>query len=391
MADSDSDDRTEAPSPKRREEAAKRGQVLGSRDATGFAGLAVGLAVLAGATAVLPALIAHWARGLILLPGEGLDGLMLIRLKAATQDVAVASVLVALPVGLAALAVQAGLGGLRFSGQKIGFDPARLDPMAGLGRIFSVRGLLELVKAVVKVALLGAIAWAALRAELPGLRAAAVPGPAGLAWALLGALGRVMLRLVLGLGALAALDIALQYRSLMQGLRMSRQELRDEHKEAEGSPEVKGRIRRQQMQAARSGARRRAALDHVGEATAIITNPTHFAVALRYIPPGMPAPVVIALGRGPMAADILRRAGRAGIGRVESPVLARALYFTGEVGEPIHEALYAAVATVLAHLYRLERGEAAEIPDIAVPPDLTLDEFGRKMETPDVPHPPPRL
>ena len=113
-------------------------------------------------------------------------------------------------------------------------------------------------------------------------------------------------------------------------------------------------------------------------ATAIVTNPTHFAVALRYVPGETRAPMIIAMGKGPMALEIMARGRKVGLAPVQIPLLARALYFTGDIGVEIDEQLYAAVAAVLAHVYRLDRGEGSDLPDIDLPPELRFSEFGQR-------------
>jgi flagellar biosynthetic protein FlhB len=188
---------------------------------------------------------------------------------------------------------------------------------------------------------------------------------------------RLMIGLALGLAAIAVLDVALQIFKMRKQLMMTLQEVKEESKEQNGSPEVKGRLRQMQMQASRDGAKRRRALDDVPRATAIVTNPTHFAVAIRYVPGETRAPVILAMGKGPMALEIMARGRKVGLAPVQIPLLARALYFTGEIEAEINEQLYAAVAAVLAHVYRLDRGEGSAPPDVNLPPELRFSEFGQ--------------
>jgi flagellar biosynthetic protein FlhB len=164
---------------------------------------------------------------------------------------------------------------------------------------------------------------------------------------------------------------------------MTFQEVKQESKEQNGSPEVKGRLRQLQMEASRRAARQRKALPDVANATAVITNPTHFAVAIRYVQGDTRAPVILAMGKGPMAQEIRDRARKHGVTMLQSPLLARALYFTGDIGMEIQEGLYSAVAAILAHVYRLDRGEAGDLPDIDLPPELRFGENGRAEAPPD--------
>ena len=161
---------------------------------------------------------------------------------------------------------------------------------------------------------------------------------------------------------------------------MTRQELKDEHKQTEGSPEVRAKIRRMQMETSQNATKQREALDDVQNATAIITNPTHFAIALRYVVGESGAPKVLAMGRGLMAEQIISRADKNNITIFRSPLLARALYFTSEIGEEITEKLYNAVAVALAYVYRIDNGEYIEEPNIDIPSDLQLNENGQPLK-----------
>lgn len=161
---------------------------------------------------------------------------------------------------------------------------------------------------------------------------------------------------------------------------MSRQDQKDEYKQTEGSPEVKQKIRRMQMETAANATKQREALNDVPEATAIITNPTHFAVALKYNVGETGAPKVLAMGRGKIAEEIQSLAKENRIPIFQSPLLARAIYYTSEIGKEISEKLYTAVAVALAYIYRVDQGEQLDRPDIEIPEDLRFDENG-KLQT----------
>jgi flagellar biosynthetic protein FlhB len=133
------------------------------------------------------------------------------------------------------------------------------------------------------------------------------------------------------------------------------------------------------MEASRRASERKALAD-VPQATAIITNPTHFAVALKYDPAAGGAPVVLAMGKGPIAKEVIRRGRRAGVMTLRVPPLARALYFYGAIGREIPQQLYTAVAIILAHVWRLEQGQPEPTPDVEVPAELSVDEFGRRQD-----------
>ena len=161
---------------------------------------------------------------------------------------------------------------------------------------------------------------------------------------------------------------------------MSRQEFKDESKQTDGSPEVKAKIRRMQMEQAQTSAQERAALDKVSEATAVITNPIHFAVAVRYVPGEMSAPVIVAAGRGAIAREIIARAETHEITIFQSRMLARALYFTAGIGAEIPEKLYNALAVALAYIYRIDRGEVVDAPEIELPEDMLFNENGQPLK-----------
>ena len=160
---------------------------------------------------------------------------------------------------------------------------------------------------------------------------------------------------------------------------MTIKEVKDEHKDTDGSPEVKQRIRKLQNEISNRAATQTAALENVKDASAIITNPTHFAVAIKYEVGESGAPVILAMGRGMIAEKIIKLAGDNNITVFQSPLLARALYFTGEIGKEISENLYSAVASVLAYIFKIERGEETDYPNFEIPDEMAFDEYGKKL------------
>ena len=160
---------------------------------------------------------------------------------------------------------------------------------------------------------------------------------------------------------------------------MNRQDLKDESKETEGSPEVKAKIRRLQYETVKKAVKQAESLENVNEASAIIVNPTHFAVALKYDVGEAGAPKVLAMGRGKIAEQIISRGQEANITVFRSPLLARALYFTSDIGEEISDKLYNAVAVALAYIYRIDNGEFIEEPNIEIPTELQLNEQGQPL------------
>lgn len=378
MAEDDGAEKSQEPTQKRKDDAREDGSVLTSKEAMIFAGFAVGTGMMALAPAVMPAMLPRFSGYFAMGRVADLDGIVAARIGTAFWQVLGVAVAVAVPMVIATIAVQIVMGGLHWSPKAMGFKASRIDPLAGLKRMFSGNALVELGKAVAKVVVLGAIAWGMVGGMLPVLDRLWQLTPGAAAGVMGSAVMRLMAGLVLGLAAIAAIDVAWQVIKLRKQLMMTLQEVKEENKEQNGSPEVKGRMRQLQMQASRESAKRRRALDDVPRATAIVTNPTHFAVALRYVPGETRAPVILAMGKGPMAQEIIARGRKVGLAPVQIPLLARALYFTGDIGAEINEQLYAAVAAVLAHVYRLDRGEGSSVPDIEVPPELRFGEFGQR-------------
>ena len=188
---------------------------------------------------------------------------------------------------------------------------------------------------------------------------------------------------LMGLAAIAAIDYFWQRYQHIESLKMTRQEQKDEFKQTEGSPEVKQKIRQKQMEASMASAQQRKSVDNVSEATAIITNPTHFAVALKYIVGEPGAPEVVAMGRGNVAKDIISKGKEKNITVYRSPLLARALFFTSDIGKEISDKLYNAVAVALAYIYKIDKGELVDEPQINIPEDLRFNENGQVIKEKD--------
>jgi flagellar biosynthetic protein FlhB len=188
----------------------------------------------------------------------------------------------------------------------------------------------------------------------------------------------IAIALLVVLAFIGIIDVIWQKYDFIKSLRMSHQDVKDEYKETDGQPEVKQKIRKLQAQAAMKARKESSSIDDIGEATAIITNPTHFAVALKYEVGEASAPKVICKGKGKNAELIIKKGRELEIGTMQSPKLARAIYFTCEIGEEIMSQLYSAVAIALAYIYKVNNGEEIDKPDIDIPNELVFDEFGRK-------------
>jgi len=372
MSDDSDQEKTEQPTEKRLKESREKGEVPRSRDLSGAA------VVLAGVAALMaggPASFEHARR--IFRFGLGYsrealfsDALPGRVLHAALREALALFAPVALATLLAAFAAPLLLGGLNFSGKALEPKFERLDPIKGLGRIFALRGLVELGKALLKLLFIGAVLALLLRHWQGALQATGRGAvSAGIAQAL-GLLGQAALWFGSILALIGGLDALYQKYDHTKKLRMSRQEIKDEMKESEGSPEMKGRIRQVQMAQAR-----RRMMEELPKADVVVVNPTHFAVALKYDDGRMGAPRVIAKGVDVLAQQIRLVAGSHRIPLVEAPPLARALYASTRLGQEIPAALYVAVAQVLVYVYQLKQaaaqGEAPPaVPNPEVDPDL---------------------
>jgi len=375
MADTpDHDQKTEAPTPKRQREATERGDVLQSKE------LATAFTMFAGAAWI--ALAGPWMVGACkTMLEQGLTfGADDIANFNPTRAILGLTAIVILPLAslfaftaAAAIITPAITGSLGFRWGAVAFKPAKLNPLTGIKRVFGAQGLIEFGKSLAKVILLGAIAYWMLRgrwAEIMGLGRQDVVGA-------LGDIGYILrfavLVMSLGLAAIAGIDLPVQIIRRNGRLRMTRQEIKDEHKESDGSPEMKGHIRSKQRAILNASARKA-----VKEATVILTNPTHFAVALRYRPGFDAAPVVLAKGADETAQAIRELANDNAVPMLSYPQLTRAIYYTSRPGEIIREDLYIAVATILAFVFNLDRAMAEGVsqPTVEVPAAARFDEHG---------------
>lgn len=371
--DSDQDDKTEAATPRRLEKAREEGQVARSRELSTFLLLAGGVGGL-------------WAMGSTLYAQLGLvveQSFLFERSVAFDPAVMVAhfwslaqrSLLALLPLLilllLIALVAPMLLGGWLLSAKSLAPQFSRLNPLKGLKRLFSTHALAELGKAIAKSLLVGAVAVQFISSHVGEMMALMTqPLPQALANALqlaAWACAVIVLTLIVVIG----IDVPYQLWSHAKKLRMSKEDLRQEHKESEGDPHVKGRIRAQQQAVAR-----RRMMSKVPTADVIVTNPTHYAVALAYQEGSMGAPRVVAKGTELVAARIRELGAEHGVPLLEAPPLARALYRHVDLDKEIPAELYTAVAEVLAWAYRLKRvreegGEMPQAPhDLPVPAEL---------------------
>ena len=376
----DGQEKTEEPSQRKLEKAREDGKVVTSKEMFVFTSLAAGLITALSIVAFGRQPLTSWG-GLFTLDAKThIDSLILAHMDYALWFLIQGTIIFGLPIMIVTILTQFGVGGVIFAPKAVAFKGSRINPLSGLKRMFSVKALVELGKSILKVVFLFGIGFVVIVYFMPGIvwfpngtMANALKMMTSLIPSLIGGL-------LIGLFIIAVLDFAWQRYDFMKQMRMSRQDQKEEFKQTEGSPEVKAKIRRMQMEASANASKQREALSQVGEATAVITNPTHFAVALKYEVGSAGAPTVLAMGRGVMAEQIIERANSADVTVFQSPLLARALFFTSEIGGEISEALYNAVAVVLAYIYRVDQGDVAERPSVDVPRDLRFSENGQLLE-----------
>ncbi len=373
MAEQTSGEKTFAPTEKRRSDAAKNGDVLRSKE-------------LATATATGAGALALWGLGSWLGEGMGAVARAGFTFDRAAIDVFAPGALMgdaalaALPpvialgliVAVVATASQLLLGEGRFNAGNANFKASRINPLSGLKRILGWQGVIELVKGLAKLGLLGGIAWYWAKgrmAELLALGTLPLEAQLGVA---LDAFASLVGALLIGLVVIAAIDYPLQLFQRGKRLKMSLQELRDENKQSEGSPEMKGARRQRQRDLARGGVAKA-----MKDAQFVIVNPVHFAVALTYDPARAPAPLLLAKGRGETALAMREIAAEQGLPVLEYPQLARAVYFTTRPNQMVREELYVSLASLVAFVMALKRGQRPRRPVIEVPTPLRFDGDGK--------------
>src|SRR5210317_1375678 len=363
MAEEDnSQDKTEEPSQRKLDKAAEDGQVLTSKEMFVFTTLIMGLMVLTSIPFFAQEFLAIWKNFFLfdlnyiinVSPYSGLGKMI--------KYVIYITLIVGVPLIITILITQMAMGGINFAPKGFYFKSNRINLLSGLKRIFSSKGLVELIKSLFKVGLLGGITFGVIYLNIKDI---IYLSERNLYTALSNLLDNFY--------------FIWQKYTHIEKLKMTIKEVKDEHKDSDGSPEVKQKIRKLQNEISNRAATQTAALDNVQDASAIITNPTHFAVAIKYEVGESGAPVILAMGRGMIAEKIIKLADDNKITVFQSPLLARALYFTGEIGKEISDNLYSAVASVLAYIFKIERGEETDYPDFEIPEEMAFDEYGKKL------------
>ena len=368
MAETEKHDRTEAPTQKRLDDARREGRIPRSRELTAAAVMVGAGLILMFAGRGIGGKLGDLMRDGLTIPREQVfDEHAMTRVFGSLSLQAFWAVAPVLGLTLlVALGAPLALGGWSFSTKALAPDFTRLSPVAGMARMVSARSWMELAKALGKFAIVGITGWLVLRFnydKLLGLGAEPVQTAIGHAIQIS---GQALIALTGALVLIAAIDVPFQLWQYHKDMRMTREEIRQEHKESEGSPEVKGRIRQLQREIAE-----RRMMDDVPKADVIVVNPTHFAVALRYDEKTMRAPKVVAKGVDLMAARIREVANEHKVPIFEAPPLARALHRSVEIGDEIPTGLYVAVAKVLTYIFQLRAAVQGRLPR-PVPPAIDM-------------------
>lgn len=373
MAEESDLEKTEPASERRLEKAREEGNVARSRELTTFVMLGTASAGLWFTARMLSeSMDGSLRRGLQFERASAFDPSHML---AQTGLMALQTLMAVGPLFgmmmVAAVAAPLMLGGWMFSSEAVAPKFSKLNPLAGIVRMFSAQSLAELVKALAKSALIGGVAWWVIVSDIEAVMALmAQPAHYALPHAMV-LVAKHCVLIAATLFLVALIDVPFQLWSYYRKLRMSREDVRQEHKESEGDPHIKAAIRRQQQQMAR-----RRMMSEVPKADIVLTNPMHFAVALKYTDNGMRAPRVVAKGTELVAARIRELAKEHKVAILEAPPLARSLYKHTKLGDEIPAGLYTAVAEVLAWVYQLRRwkaegGEAPRTPtDLPVPAEL---------------------
>ena len=374
-------ERTEEPTQRRLEKAREDGEVLSSKEMLVFASGTSALLILGSLGFLSKGILDTW--GSLFSFGYP-DGLFAIKTHNSWRafSIIVSGVAIfGIPSIIFVVLTQSIVGsGLTFNAKSFSFKVEKLNLIKGLGRIFSIRGLAELVKSIAKVVFLTGVVVSFLWYSLSRILYLNVGSLDDGIEILYRIIILFILSILIVLCIIAIGDYIWSRHSWLKKLRMSRQDLKEEFKETEGSPEVKSRIRRLQMEASRRAMQQAEAIDDVKDATVVITNPTHFAVAVKYDPEVDTVPHILAMGKDTVAKRVIEQAELHSKAIVRAPSLARALYFTGDIGGAISEKLYAAVASILAYVYQLERGVEATLQDVDVPDEMLFDETGRQVK-----------
>ena len=375
-----SQDKTEEPSQRKLDKASEDGQVLSSKEMFVFTTLIMGLMVLTTIPFFVKEFLSIWKIFFLFDMDYIINVSPMSGIGKMLSYVINITLIIGVPLILTILITQMAVGGINFAPKALHFKTNRINLLSGLKRMFSSKGLVELIKSLFKVGLLGGITFFVIYYNIQDMLYLSERNLYTALSNLLSNFPKLTISLLIALGFIAIFDYIWQKYTHVEKLKMTIKEVKDEHKDTDGSPEVKQKIRRLQNEISNRAATQTAALDNVKDASVIITNPTHFAVAIKYEVGESGAPTILAMGRGMIAEKIIKLADENKVTIFQSPLLARAIYFTGEIGKEISENLYSAVASVLAYIFKIERGEETDYPEFDIPTDLNFDEFGKQVK-----------
>ena len=375
-----SQEKTEQPTQRKLDKARDEGKSVTSKEMYVFSSIIMMLALFYFIAMNHQQIIASWKNIFFSLDSVR-DGISpLVALNEAIQKILIFILLIGIPILIVTIFTQLFVGGITFSFKAIAWKNSKFNPIEWLKRTFSIKGGVELAKSILKVVLLFGIGFYFLYNETTKLVQLSTETFEHAVSTSASFFPLLILILIIALLIIGILDWSWQKYSFIKSLRMNRQDLKDESKETEGSPEVKAKIRRLQYETVRKAVKQAESLENVSDASAIIVNPTHFAVALKYDVGSIGAPKVLAMGRGNIAEKIIEKGKDADISIYRHKFLARALYFTSDIGEEISDKLYTAVAIALAYIYKINKGEDIIEPDIELPEELIFNEDGTTNE-----------
>jgi flagellar biosynthetic protein FlhB len=377
MAESESgQDKTEDPTDKRKKDAREKGEIARSKELNTVAVTLAGAGALLAFGGGIAQTLMELMRSNFVLSREVItdERFMGIFLMAAGKTALLTIQPVLLVLLVASIIGPVALGGFLFSGSLLQPKFSRMNPLSGIKRMFSVNALSELLKALAKFFMILIVALVVLSADRDDLLAIANEPLDQAIIHCVQVVGWSALWMAAGLLLIAAADVPIQLWQTHQKMLMTKQEVRDEYKDSEGKPEVKQRIRQLQREASQ-----RRMMAAIPEADVIITNPTHYAVALKYDPEQGAAPLLLAKGVDFIALKIREIGNEHKIQVLESPALARSIYYSTELEEEIPAGLYLAVAQVLAYVFQIRQHQAGKgkppepLNEVPIPPDLQHD------------------
>lgn len=382
MAGQDDGDKTEKPTPRRLREARRKGDIAKSKDiAPAFTLILFTLLMTIAAGWLLQSIAQLFSTSIAVATSQPFDSAGSVLVPAALKVLLLISLVILIPLALGGLLAEFAQVGPLFTGEKLKFGFDKLNPVEGLKRMFGKDALVELVKNLVKAALIVAVAWFVIRSSLADIGSIGLsldPSPladraAGVAAPVAALTGTLLLRLLAWTCALfvlvAAADRLWAKHSFLKKMRMSMRDIRQEHKRDEGDPHIKSSRKQLHEEWANGNA-----IAAAGDSAALLVNPTHLAIALDYDPKECPVPVIAARGQGPLAAAMRHAAEDAKVPIIRNVAVARRLWARGEVGEIVPEEMFEAIAEVILWAQKARRGEAPMTQDLGRHDLATLGE-----------------